>query len=155
MQVNNISDELYLSFSDPCNYSRQSLWSMWTDKHNSILKEEKKTQQNKTAYSTCLKEVNQPLWQRYYIIYNYPIIILNVDISLLFNKVMHHFDAVTFSCQVQGSYLLEKKKVIQNSSNLHAKCLVCKLFTTSPLYNFPIISNFLFIYDVCQRYWIY
>ena len=44
---------------------------------------------------------------------NYPIIILNVDISFLVNKVMQYFDMATFSCQVQGSHLMEKKKALK------------------------------------------
>ena len=40
--------------------------------------------------------------------YTYPIIILNVDISSLFNKVLYHFDTATYSCQVQGSHLMER-----------------------------------------------
>jgi len=32
--------------------------------------------------------------------YNYPIIILNVDISFLLNKVIQHFDLGTFSYHV-------------------------------------------------------
>ena len=83
------------------------------------------------GYSTCLGEANtNPI--RYSAVvcmvkYNYPIIILNVDISSLFNKVLYHFDTATFSCQVQGSHLMERKKVGQLSSDLYTRNLVCKL----------------------------
>ena len=48
--------------------------------------------------------------------YNYPIIVLNVDNSFLVNKVLYHFDMATFSYQVQGSHLMEKKKVANTMS---------------------------------------
>ena len=41
---------------------------------------------------------------------NYPIIILNVDISSLVNNVIHCFDVGTFSCQVQESQLMGRKR---------------------------------------------
>ena len=45
------------------------------------------------------------------ITYIYPIIILNVDIcSFLVNKVFNYFDTGTFSCQVQWSHLMERRK---------------------------------------------
>ena len=40
---------------------------------------------------------------------NYPMIILNVNISSLFKKVIQYFDTASFSCKVQGSQLMEKK----------------------------------------------
>ena len=40
---------------------------------------------------------------------NYPIIILNIDISSFVNKVIQYFDTATFSCQVQGSHLVERE----------------------------------------------
>ena len=45
----------------------------------------------------------------------YPIIILNVDISSFITKVSHYFDMATFSCQVQGSHLMERKKTTKVS----------------------------------------
>ena len=45
---------------------------------------------------------------------NYSIVILNIDISdLLANEVFHYFDVGTFGCQVQGSHLMERKKLKQ------------------------------------------
>ena len=49
---------------------------------------------------------------------SYPIFILNVDIDSLVKKVIHFFDMVTFRCQVQGSHLVEKKKLLKNSTEL-------------------------------------
>ena len=46
----------------------------------------------------------------YMVTYNYPIIILNVNISSLFNKVIQHSDTATFSCQVKGSHLMDEKE---------------------------------------------
>ena len=40
----------------------------------------------------------------------YPIIILNVDVSSFVTEVIDYFDTATFSCQVQGSHLMERKK---------------------------------------------
>ena len=60
--------------------------------------------------------------------YNYPIISLNVDTSTLVNKVLYHFDTATFSCQVQGSHLMEKRKP-QKVKNSIKKNLVSKLLT--------------------------
>ena len=45
--------------------------------------------------------------------YNYPIIVLNVDVSSLANKVVHYFDMAIFNCQVEGSHLMEKMKLQQ------------------------------------------
>ena len=47
------------------------------------------------------------------ITYNYPIIILSVDVSSLVMKVFHYFDVATFNCQVQGSHLMGRKKLQQ------------------------------------------
>jgi len=41
---------------------------------------------------------------------NYFIVILKVAISFMTKKAFHHFNAVTFSCQVQGSPLMRRKK---------------------------------------------
>ena len=141
VQVSNISDELYLFFSDPCNYSRQSLWSMWTDKLNSIFKEQEKKQHTALALKRRLISHSASIT----ITYNYPIIILNVDISFLFNKVLHHFDAVTFSCQVQGSHLLKKKQVLKHTMQYYphqdrqeehyARRLLFTLISAVPVYD--------------------
>ena len=72
---------------------------------------------------------------------NYPIMILNVDISSLFNQVFHNFDTATFSYQVQGSHLMEKKentKVIQNSSNLHGTKLGVQTINNISTVQFPV-----------------
>ena len=43
---------------------------------------------------------------------NYPIVVLNTEISnCLANEVLQYFDLGTFNCQVQGSHLMERKKV--------------------------------------------
>ena len=47
----------------------------------------------------------------YIVTYTYPNIILNIDISSKVNKVIQYIDMVTFSCQAQGSCLIEKKKL--------------------------------------------
>ena len=45
---------------------------------------------------------------------NYPFVVLNIDISnFLANEVLQYFDSGTFSCQMQGSHLMERKKVSQ------------------------------------------
>ena len=41
----------------------------------------------------------------------YPVVILNPDISSFITKVSHYFDMTAFSCQVQGSHLMERKKL--------------------------------------------
>ena len=42
---------------------------------------------------------------------NYPFVVLNTDISnFLANEVLQYFDSGTFSCQMQGSHLIERKK---------------------------------------------
>ena len=42
---------------------------------------------------------------------NYPIVVLNTEISnCLANEVLQYFDSGTFSGQVQGSHLMERKK---------------------------------------------
>ena len=41
--------------------------------------------------------------------YNYFIIILNIDISSMIKKTFHHFCTVTLNCQVQGSHLMKSK----------------------------------------------
>ena len=40
----------------------------------------------------------------------YPIIISDVDISFFLNKVLHCVFVTFFSCQVQGSDLMEREK---------------------------------------------
>ena len=42
---------------------------------------------------------------------NYPIIILNVDISSFVTKVIQFFDMANCNCQVQGSHLMKRKKL--------------------------------------------
>ena len=42
---------------------------------------------------------------------NYPIVVLNTDISnFMADKVLQYFNSSTFSCQMQGSHLMERKK---------------------------------------------
>ena len=93
----------------------------------------------------------------------YPIIILNVDISFLLNKVFYNSDIGTFSCQVQGSHLMEKKesnevnkwtfiKEIwtrctiqfpgQKSSETNNKPSVIECNDVSPVYNFPVTIHY-------------
>lgn len=46
---------------------------------------------------------------------NYPFVVLNTDISnFLANEVLQYFDLGTFSCQMQGSHLMESKKGVRN-----------------------------------------
>ena len=49
--------------------------------------------------------------------YTYPIMILNVDISSFTNKVIHHFNTGSFSCHMQGSYLMKWKKLQVHARN--------------------------------------
>ena len=42
---------------------------------------------------------------------NYPIIILNVDISSFVTKIIKFFDVANCNCQVQGSHLMKRKKL--------------------------------------------
>ena len=42
---------------------------------------------------------------------NYPIVILNVDISSFATKVIHFIDMANCNSQVQGSHLMERKKL--------------------------------------------
>ena len=89
--------------------------------------------------------------------YNYPIIILNADISSYANKVMQHYDTATFSCQVQGSHLMEKKKntKVKKKDFIHVPCTKPLGRKSSETYkkpsvicvscNFPVtISHYLF-----------
>ena len=48
--------------------------------------------------------------------YTYPIFIFNVDISFLVNKELHHIFMTSCSCNVQGSFLVKRKKD-KNKSN--------------------------------------
>jgi len=54
---------------------------------------------------------------------SYPIIILNFEISSFVKKVIQYFDMVIFSCQVQRSHLIERKKVSQKSSHYYLRKL--------------------------------
>ena len=51
--------------------------------------------------------------------HNYPFLILNVLISSFVDKVFNHSGMASFSCHMQGSYLIEEKdyKVSQKSTN--------------------------------------
>ena len=70
----------------------------------------------KNVYSTCLEmrltETQSGVLATLVcmVTYNYPIIILNVNIISLVNKEIQYFDTATFSCQVKGSHLMEKKE---------------------------------------------
>ena len=67
---------------------------------------------------------------------NYPIVVLNTDISnILADEVLQYFNAGTFSCQVQGSHLMERKKV---SKKLN---LPAKKFGVQTKYKPPISKN--------------
>ena len=74
--------------------------------------------QNNSGNAHVCRDLQAPMWVKpdqvfstgmYMVTNNYPIIILHVDICSLFNKVLYHFDTATFSCQVQGSHLVERK----------------------------------------------
>ena len=43
------------------------------------------------------------------ITYNYPILILNVNISSFAKKVVHYFNVASFSCYVQWSHLVDRR----------------------------------------------
>ena len=48
------------------------------------------------------------------VIQNYPILILNVNISSFANKVFNYSGMASFSCHMQGSYLMEGRKTLQS-----------------------------------------
>ena len=50
----------------------------------------------------------------------YPIQVLNVDTTSFFvNKIFYHFNTSPFSCQVQGSHLIQKKKLQNETFNIY------------------------------------
>ena len=42
-------------------------------------------------------------------LYNYPFIVLDVDISSFVNKILHYIHMGSFSCQMHWSHLMERR----------------------------------------------
>ena len=53
------------------------------------------------------------------VIYQYPFLILNVNISSFVSKIFNYFDMASFSCYVQGSYLIKRRKQLPGKSQIN------------------------------------
>ena len=53
------------------------------------------------------------------VIYHYPILILNVNISSTVSKIFNYFDVASFSCYVQGRYLIKRRKQLPGKSEIN------------------------------------
>ena len=61
-------------------------------------------------YSLLTQTQSSNLLAMVCMITNYPIVVLNTDISnILADEVLQYFNSGTFSCQMQGSHLIERK----------------------------------------------